>query len=183
MKTMKSIVLCVITFTQTVKAQNNHHKYYLEGQLCSGVQKNSFSSGVGGAFGFYISSKGSVDLRAREIYNFSDKTMISTITVNYRHHFSNGLFVGAGFGHHHELSERDYLEHPVEASLGSHSGILHRSGMAVEAGYNFKPLSETGFFSCVYPTANVMLTHMVLDKGKNPLITANIGLRIGLKKL
>jgi hypothetical protein len=182
MKTMKSIVLCVITFTQTVKAQNNDHKYYLEGQICSGFQQSSFSGGVGGAFGFFVSPKGSVDLRAREIYNFPNRTMIGAISVNYRYHFTNGFFVGAGFGHHHEISEHDYLQHPAEASLGSHHSILHRSGLAAEIGYNFKPLAKQGLFSCIYPATNIMITHMVMDHGRNPLVTANVGIRIGLRK-
>jgi hypothetical protein len=182
MKT-KSIVLAVICLAQTVKSQNNFHKYYLEGQLCGGLQQNHPAAGVGGAFGFYLSQKNSIDIRAREIYNIHDNVVIGAISINYRYHFTSGFFIGGGFGHHHELAETYYEENPAQAVLGSHHNIFHRSGLAAEIGYNFKPISAKGIFSCVYPTANVVATYMTLDQGYNPLITANVGLRIGLKKL
>ncbi len=182
MRTAKSIMLCVIIYTQSAKSQNNYHKYYLEGQLCNGLQQNSFSSGVGGAFGFYLSKNKSVDLRAREIYNFSEKTVIGALSFNYRYHFKTGFLIGVGFGHHHEISEINYMEHPTEAALGSHQNIMHRSGISAEIGYNFKPLAKQGFFSGIYPAANLLATYMVIDKGSNPLITANFGIRIGLQQ-
>lgn len=182
MKATKGIVLCVIVFTQSAKSQNNNHQYYLEGQFCSGLQQNCFVSGIGGAFGFYISNNQSIDFRAKEIYNFSDKNVIGVLNFNYRYHFKNGVFIGGGFAHHHEISGIHYIEQPAEAALGSHPQMRHRSGLSAEIGYSFKAISKTGFFNCVYPTANLMGTYMILDKGLNPLITANVGIRIGLKR-
>lgn len=183
MKTVKSIVLCAIAFVQTLKGQNNNHKYYLEGQLCGGLQQSSAATGIGGAFGFYFKNNQSVDFRAREVYNIPNKIVVGAISFNYRYHFSNGLFIGAGFGHHHEISEAHYQEHPVEASMGTEHNIMHRSGVAAEFGYNFKPLSQKGFLNRVYPTTGILMTYMLRDSGFNPLITANFGLRIGLQAL
>lgn len=178
----KSVVLLVVFYTQTAKSQNNFHKYYFEGQVCSGFQQTKAVAGTGGAFGFFISKTASIDFRGREIINFQSKTVIGAISINYRYHFNNGVFIGAGLGHHHELAEQDYMDKPAEAAIGSHQNIVHRSGLAGEIGYNFKPLAKQGFFSCVYPTTNIMMTYM-MDKGANPLITGNIGLRIGLQKM
>jgi len=182
MKNVKSIMLSVVVFTQTTSSQNNNHKYYLEGNICGGVQKNYPVTGIGGAFGFFISSNSSIDLRTREVYSFQNKTIIGAITVNYRYHFNNGLFVGTGFAHHHEIFEEHFLNQPAEAALGSHHEISHRSGLNFEAGYNFKSLSKKGFFSCIYPTTNVIASYMFLDRSMNPLVTINFGFRIGLNK-
>lgn len=182
MKTGKSIVLCAMFIAVTVKAQNNYHKYYLEGQLCSGIQQSSFAGGVGGAFGFFLNNNSSVDLRAREIYNFSSANVVGAISVTYRYNFNNGFYLGAGLGHHHEISSETYIHHPVESAMGIEKDIFHRSGFAAEMGYNFKPLRNSGFFSCIYPTANLTATFMSRDHGPNPLITANFGIKIGMKK-
>jgi len=66
--------------------------------------------------------------------------------------------------------------------MGTHQSITHRSGLAAEIGYNFKPLSKTGFFNCVYPTTNIAATYMLKDNGRNPLLMFNLGIRIGLNK-
>ncbi|MGZ4044219.1 MAG: hypothetical protein ACXVO9_13525 [Bacteroidia bacterium] len=179
----KSMMLGAILIAQTVKSQNNFHKYYLEGQLGTGIQKTMPVAGPGGAFGFFINQNSSLDFRAREIYNLNDKVIVGAISINYRYHFSNGFFVGGGFGHHHELSSDDYMQHPAEAALGTHHNIMHRSGICAEVGYNFKPLAKEGFFSRIYPTSSLILTYMVKDNGYNPLVTANIGIRIGFQKL
>lgn len=182
MKT-KSIVVAVMFVTQISKGQTTNYKYYLEGQLCGGVFQNSPAAGLGGGFGLYLTPKSSVDLRAREIYSSQGSTIVGAISVNYRYHFNNGIFVGAGFAHHHELSSHEYLQSPTDAALGSHKSIIHRSGIAAELGYNFKPLAPKGFFNRVSPTANILATYMVKGKGSNPLITANIGIKIGLGKM
>lgn len=181
MKT-KSMILALAVISCSIKSQNNY-KYYLEGQLCGGIFQNSPAAGMGGAFGLYLTPNSSVDLRAREIYSSRGSTIIGAISVNYRYHFNNGLFVGAGFAHHHELSSHEYIQSPADAALGSHKSITHRSGIAAELGYNFKPLAQKGFFNRVSPTTNVLVTYMVKGKGLNPLVTANIGLKIGLGKM
>ena len=182
MKTAKSVVLCAMIIVQTVKGQNNNHKIYLEADLCAGIQQTSFVSGVSGAIGFYLTKNHSFDIRAKELYNFSDQNIIGPITFNYRYNFNNGLFIGGGFAHHHEVTPNIYIPHPVEAAMGSYRDIFHRTGMDVEVGYNFKPFAKKGFFSVIYPCANVVATFMFIDQGYNPLITANVGIKIGLKK-
>lgn len=182
MKT-KSIVLGLMCIIHPFKGQNNFHKYYLEGQLSPGVQQGMPAVGTTGAFGFFMVQNASLDFRAGEIYNIRAKTVVGAIAISYKYHFKNGFFAGGGFAHHHELAEQDYVHEPAQAALGTHHLIMHRSGLCATAGYNFKPIRSTGFFSRVYPTANVLITWMTLDKGYNPLITANVGLRIGLKKI
>ncbi|MGZ3884432.1 MAG: hypothetical protein ACXVPQ_02100 [Bacteroidia bacterium] len=182
MKTTKKVVLCVMVVTQTVKAQNNNHKVYLEAQLSNGVQSTAFVSGAGAAVGFFLNRNSSIDIRAKELYNFSNQNIIGPITFNYRYNFNCGLFVGGGFAHHHEVGPNVYMEEPMQSAMGSARGIFHRSGMDVEVGYNFKPFAKKGFFSVFYPTANIVATQMFFDHGNNPLVTANVGIKIGLKK-
>jgi hypothetical protein len=184
MKTTKSIVvLCTILFVHAVKAQNNKLKIYLEGGLSNGIQSNAFASGVYGALGAFLTEHHSVDVRAREVYNFNNQDVVGAITFHYRYNFSKGLYLGGGFAHHHEVGYPTYVTNTGEAIMGSHGSILHRSGVGLELGYNFKPFYKKGFFSWIYPAFNITYTHMFMDNGENPLITANLGLRIGLKKM
>lgn len=176
MKSIKSIVLSAMVIVLSVKGQNS--KFYLEPHLATGFQKAFFSSGVGAAFGFYVSEKSSFDIRAREIYNFYNQNIIGAITVTYRYHISDGLFFGGGFAHHHEIEKDTYLCHPVDAALGTHKSIFHRSGFALEAGYNFKPLASSGFLNKLRPCLGLQATIMARDSGLNPLITMNGGLKM-----
>ncbi len=182
MKTKKSVVLCAIIIVQTVKGQNNNLKIYLEGGLANGTQSSSFVSGVYGGLGVFLNQHSSIDIKAKEVYNFSTMAIVGPITFNYRYNFNNGFFVGGGFAHHHEVAHITYMEHPAESAMGSAMGIFHRSGADIEVGYNFKPFYKKGFFSWIYPAASITCTQMFMDHGQNPLITANLGLRIGLKK-
>lgn len=171
-----------MAIAQTVKSQNNNHKIYIEAQVSNGVQHTSFVSGVGGAVGVFLNRNSSLDFRAKELYNFSNMNIIGPLTFNYRYNFNCGIYVGGGFAHHHEVSHGTYMDMPMESAMGSARGIFHRSGFDVEVGYNFRPLAKKGFFSGIYPAASIVATQMLFDQGSNPLITANIGLRIGLKK-
>jgi hypothetical protein len=168
---------------QTVKGQNNHLKVYLEGGLANGTQSNNFVSGVYGGLGVFLNQHSSIDIKAKEVYNFSNMNIIGPITFNYRYNFNSGFFIGGGFAHHHEVSPQSYTEHPGESVMGMEPHIFHRSGADIEVGYNFKPFYHKGFFSWIYPAFSITATQMFMDNGPNPLITANLGLRIGLKKM
>jgi hypothetical protein len=182
MKTPKKAVLCAMVIVQSIKGQNNNHKIYLEAQLSNGIQSTAFVSGVGGAVGVFLNRNSSIDIRVKEVYNFSNRNIIGPITFNYRYNFNCGLFVGAGFAHHHEVGPNTYMEQPMASAMGSARGIFHRSGMDVEVGYNFRSFAKKGFFSVFYPTASIVATQMFMDHGDNPLVTANVGIKIGLKR-
>lgn len=182
MKNKGRVVLSAMIIALTVKSQNNNHKIYLEGGICGGSQQVSPVAGVTGAIGFFINKNHSVDIRVREAYNFDNRNIIGPITFNYRYNFNFGLFAGGGFAHHHEVGEHAYMTHTGGAILGSDREIFHRSGVSVEVGYNFQPFARKGFFSGIYPAANICVTKMLHDGGADPLITAGIGLKIGVKK-
>lgn len=165
------------------KAQNNTHQYYLEAALNTGLQQESFTGGVGGAFGLFLNNSNSVDVRGREMYSVNYKTFIGSVTVNYRHHFLNGIFVGAGFAHQHEIFQDHFFNKPVDAALGTHKLIDHRSGVNIEGGYFFKAFKSEGILSKIYPVIGLNTSFMTGDKLPNPLITVNFGLRFGFKKL
>lgn len=182
MKTKTVIVLLIMIMTGHIKAQNVNHKIYLELGFSGGVQKTSPVAGVGGALGVFINKNSSIDIRVREVFNFDNMDIIGPITFNYRYNFNFGLYVGAGFAHHHEVGNHTYMVRPVESVMGMDKEIFHRSGLGFDIGYNFKPFAQKGFFSVIYPTANINITKMFMDHGSDPLITANVGIRIGLKK-
>lgn len=182
MKNPRSIVLCAMIIAFTAKGQNNNHKVYLEAQLCTGVQHNMFVSGVAGGFGVFINKNSSIDVRAKELFNFTSQNIIGPITFNYRYNFNFGLFIGAGFAHHHEVCPMSYMPHPVESMMGSERNILHRSGIDFEVGYNFPAFGKKGFFGAIYPCVDIVATQMFMDHGPNPLVTVNFGLRVGIKK-
>lgn len=182
MKTTRSIVLCTMIIVQTIKAQNNNHKIYLEGMLSGGVQQSDAVAGVGGALGVFLNKNSSIDIRVREVYNFNNMEISGPINIHYRYNFDFGLFVGGGFAHHHEVQNHTYMHHPVESVMGMERNIFHRSGLGFEVGYNFKPFAKKGFFSVFYPSANVVINKMFMDSRTNPLVTANVGIRVGLKK-
>src|SRR5437016_1856269 len=139
MNATKSIVLCAMIIVQTSKGQNNHHKVYLEAGLSNGTQNVNYVSGVYGGLGVFLNSHSSIDIKAKELYNFSNMSIIGPITFNYRYNFTNGFFVGGGFAHHHEVNRESYMTHPGESAMGMEAHIFHRSGADVEVGYNFKP--------------------------------------------
>lgn len=182
MKTKTVIVLLVMIMMGHIKAQNVNHKIYLETAFSVGVHKTSPVAGVGGAIGFFINKNSSIDIRVREVYNFDNMAIIGPITFNYRYNFGFGLYLGAGFAHHHEVGNETYMVRPVESVMGMDHEIFHRSGLGLDIGYNFKPFAKKGFFSAIYPMANINVTKMFMDHGADPLVTANVGIRIGLKK-
>ncbi len=177
------MVLLAMIVAYTLKAQNNKHKVYLEAGLSNGTQNVNYVTGVYGGLGVFLNEHSSIDIKAKEVYNVSNMSIVGPITFNYRYNFANGLFVGGGFAHHHEVNHETYMTHPGESAMGMESHIFHRSGMDVEVGYNFKPIYHKGFFSWFYPAASITCTQMFMDHGQNPLITANLGLRVGLKKM
>lgn len=182
MKTTRSIVLCTMIIVQTAKSQNVNHKIYLEVNFSGGALQTNAVAGVGGALGVFINKNNSVDIRVRELYNFKTMNIIGPITFTYRYNFNFGLYLGAGFAHHHEVGRHTYMVRPVESVMGMDKEIFHRSGLGFEAGYNFKPFAKTGFLSAIYPSVNITVSKMFMDQGSDPLVTVNAGIRVGIKK-
>lgn len=181
MRTLKSTAIVLVMMAHAGFSQKNY-PFYLEGGLAPGMQANYFTGGVGGAFGLFLNGSNSLDFRARELYNVKQGSVVSTINFTYRYHFKSGLFMGAGFAHHHEIGAGDYMQNAADASMGTHKSIRHRSGIGAEIGYNWPALAEKGFFARVNPTINLAANYMIGDVYLNPLVTANVGLRIGLGK-
>src|SRR3954465_11722792 len=118
MKATKSIGLCAMIIVQTSKGQNNKHKVYLEAGFANGTQNVNYVSGVYGGLGVFLNEHSSIDIKAKEIYNFSTMDIVGPLTFNYRYNFTNGFFVGGGFAHHHEVHQMSYMEHPGESAMG-----------------------------------------------------------------
>lgn len=180
------LITLILSLNLSLLAQeyNNHHKKYIQGGLNSGVYNGAYTGGVLGAFGSYFmtfNKLSAVDFRVKELYTVSPQREVGSITATYRLFLSSGFYIGAGFAHNHEINFKDYLNDPIPATIGNGKSIIHRTGLAAETGYDFKSLITKGKFG-LYPTTNLCLAYMVLDKEPNPLITASFGLRFGFAK-
>ncbi len=175
MKHIKSIVFAIIIITFHGKAQ--HYRYYFEPHLSTGIQRTAPTAGFGGAFGFLLNNKNAIDIRAREVYNFNNRYITGAISATYRYYMKYPVFIGAGFAHHHEIDKETYLCHPIESAMGTHKNIFHRSGFALEIGYDFKPLTQRGFWHRLIPSVGLQAAYMFMDKGPNPFVSLNGGIK------
>ncbi|MFY9310494.1 MAG: hypothetical protein WAQ28_15725 [Bacteroidia bacterium] len=186
MKPLVSLILmCLCIFTCSAQENNNQHKNYIEVGLNSGVYRGSYTGGVNGAIGMFFTSfgkKSAVDFRAKENYTVSPEREAGIITITYRMYFTRGYYVGGGFAHNHEIAFNNYLEDPVRATMGNSKHIIHRSGLALETGYDFKSLLKKGNFG-LYPITNLSMSYLLMDNEPNPFITLSLGLRFGFKKM
>ncbi|MES2138169.1 MAG: hypothetical protein V4511_00570 [Bacteroidota bacterium] len=164
---------------------NNMHKNYFEIGLINGAYSGAYTGGVYGGAGFFFTSfgkKSALDFRAKEIYIVSPEKEAGAITVTYRLFLTKGYYIGAGFAHNHEIVFDNYVDDVVGATLGNGKSIVHRSGVAIETGYDFKSLLKNDSFG-IYPVTNLCLAYFVRDKEPNPLLTLSVGFRFGFKKI
>lgn len=187
---MKPFLIFLIFFLNIfyglmAQESNNMHKNYFEIGLINGSYSGSYTGGVYGGAGFFFTSfgkKSALDFRAKEIYIMSPEREAGAITVTYRLFLTKGFYLGGGFAHNHEVGFDNYVDDVVGATLGNSENIIHRSGIAIETGYDFKSFIKNGSFG-IYPVTNLGLAYFLRDKEPNPLITLSIGFRFGFKKI
>lgn len=182
---MRFLFALVFSFLSiALSAQDITHKTYIETGFSGGIYSSSFAGGVFGGAGFFFNSfnkKCALDFRAKEVYISSPEREAGAITVTYRIYFSENFYAGGGFAHDHEIAYQDFLDETSGAILGNSKKIIHRTGAAIEAGFDFKPWLDKNKF-VLYPTSNLCVSYMVADDEPNPLITLNFGVRFGFKK-
>lgn len=185
MKRLSLILSCYLSaLTLFAQENSNSHKTYIETGFSSGLYSSSFTGGLYGGVGFFFNSfnkKCALDFRAKEIYISSPEREAGAITVTYRIYFTERFYAGGGFAHNHEISFQDFLDETAGAILGNSKKIIHRTGAAIETGFDFKPWLEKNKF-VLYPTSNLCMNYMVADDELNPLVTLNFGIRFGFKK-
>lgn len=186
MKTILStIIFCLCLYNGLAQESNNSHKNYVEVGLNNGIYKHSYTGGVQGAIGTFFTlfgKKSALDIRAKENYAVAPQREAGIITITYRMFLTRGFYIGGGFAHNHEIAFNHYLEDPIRATMGNSHHIIHRSGVAAETGYDFKSFIKKGNFG-LYPTTNLGLSFLLMDKEPNPFITLSVGLRFGFKKI
>jgi hypothetical protein len=79
---------------------------------------------------------------AREGWVTDDSRSLGAIAVGASWKFPVGLYVRAGFAHHHETPGPLFLAHPVAAFAAVLPGIRHRSGFEAAVGGDFPLLSK-----------------------------------------
>ena len=182
---MKNLFLILIigAFASHASAQeyNNRHKIYIEIGYSGGAYNSSFAGGVFGAAGAFFKTgnkQSALDFRVKEIYINSPQREAGAISVTYRLFLIKGFYLGAGFAHHHEIAMDKYVEAPVDASMGMGKYLIHRTGLAFESGYDFKPFPRNKGYG-IYPTTNLSLAYLLFDKEPNPVVMLSIGFRFG----
>ncbi len=187
---MKSLLISVFFLfgvfdALMAQSTNNMHKGYIDIGLNSGAYSGAYTGGVYGAAGIFFTSFGknsALDFRAKENYILSPERQAGAITVTYRLFLTKGYYLGGGFAHNHEMAFDSYLDDPIGATLATSKYVIHRSGVVVETGYDFKSFIKRGGFG-IYPVTNLCFAYMVRDKEPNPLITLSIGFRFGFKRI
>lgn len=186
MKPLLISTFCILFFFKVVAQENNNmHKNYIEIGFNSGAYSKSYTGGVYGAAGLFFTSfgkKSAVDFRAKENYIISPERQTGAITVTYRLFLNKGYYLGGGFAHNHEMAFDNYLDDPLGATLGNSKNIIHRSGLAIETGYDFKSFIKNRSIG-IYPVTNLCVAYMLLDDEPNPFITLSVGFRFGFKKV
>lgn len=186
MKTFLVNLLIILCFNKSsAQESNNMHKNYIEIGLNGGTYFESFTGGGYGAAGFFFTSfgkKSRLDFRAKENYIFSPEREAGSITLMYSVYLNKGYYLGAGFAHNHEMEFNSFLDDAMRAIIGTSKNIIHRSGIAIETGYDFKSIVKKSSFG-IYLVTNLCLAYFPMDKEPNPLLTLSVGLRFGFKKM
>ncbi len=149
----------------------------------------STSPGVGGGFGALAGvmiGKGdnhnlALEGRVGEGLYASDVRTVGNIDFDVRYPGDSGPFVYLGFAHHHELSLDEALTHPVGAIAATYSGITHRTGFELGAGWDMAtPFPKSSFGARIRPTVRV--NAVVLPDGVSPsvYVVGNIGILLGV---
>ena len=76
----------------------------------------------------------------------------------------------------------NYLEDPMGSTMGNGKFIVHRTGLAFETGYDFKPFPRNKAFG-IYPVTGLSCSYMLFDSQPTPLVMLNVGFRFGFKKM
>lgn len=182
---IKIAALSLITTTTAAQEKNTLYKNYIETGINSGIYSSSFTGGVQGAFGkhFYVfGRKSAIDFRAKENYTHKPNRQAGLLSLTFRYFLTPNYYVGAGFAHNHEIAFHNYLHEPVRATMGNSKHLIHRTGLVLETGYDFKQINKKGNFGII-PVVNLALNYMLLDREPNPFITLSVGLRYSFKPL
>ena len=182
---IKIAALSLIATTTAAQEKNTLYKNYIEAGINSGVYSSSFTGGVQGAFGRHFITAGkktAIDFRAKENYTHKPNRQAGLLSLTFRYFLTQKFYLGAGFAHNHEISFHNYLDEPVRATMGNSKHLIHRTGIVLETGYDFKQLNRKGNFG-ISPIVNLAVNYMLFDKEPNPFVTLSIGFRYGFKPL
>jgi hypothetical protein len=118
------------------------HPVTLEGGLMQAVSSESLGAGVYGRVSAALGSHVALDVGIREGYLPGVQRTLGAVTAGVRYLPNKGPYVRAGFLHHHETPGELAKRFPVQTTLGSLSGISHRSGAELAVGADLPILQE-----------------------------------------
>ena len=180
-----TIIFSLVVLSDIAQENNNKHKNYIEIGYDAGAYSDAFTGGVFGAAGTYFNAFGrkcSLDFRVKENYIVSPEREAGDITVTFREYFSKGFYIGLGGAHNHETNIKDYGKDPVGSTMGNGKYIIHRTGMALETGYDFRSFIKKRWLG-IYPVTNLCVAYLMGDKEPNPVVLLSVGFRFGFKQV
>ena len=184
-KIILMLVMCLFALSVNAQDYNNRHKIYMEIGYSGGVYHSAFAGCVyGGAGAFFKTGnkQSALDFRVKEVYITSPQREAGAITLTYRLYLIKGFYLGAGLAHNHEIGMTNYMEDPMGSTMGNGKFIIHRSGLAFETGYDFKPFPRNKAFG-IYPVTGLSCSYLLNDTELNPLVMLSVGFRFGFKKM
>ena len=166
-------------------------RVWLQGALVGGVGPAASVSGTGGAAGAIGVALGkhpdrslALEVRSREMVASADLRVVGGVYGDLRWPAGAGPYALIGFAHHHETPMADAQDHPVATTLATWSGINHRTGFEVGAGWDLPaPYTETDLLRRLRPTFR--LAAVVLPGTDGPPVygLAELGVSVGVGRL
>lgn len=184
MKHSLMLLLCLVPVITLTQESNIIHKHYIEGGITAGSNSKGAAAGVMGGFGTYFrvfGKQSAFDIHIKSLFTEVPEREVGSITFTFRLYFGKGFYTGLGGVHNHEVNWTVYKKDPIGVSLGIHKELIHRTGFAAEAGYDFMPWLKKDRFG-IYPSSNFCVSYFIYDNEPNPLFTIGVGLKFGWKK-
>ena len=180
-KHIKIVAFSFVATSSIAQQAQSLYNNYIEAGVNTGLYSSSFTGGVQGAFGkhFYLfEKKSTIDFRAKENYTHKPNRQVGLLSLTFRYFIASNYYIGAGFAHNHEIAIKNYLHEPVKATMGNSKHLIHRTGLVLETGYDFKQVNAKQTFGII-PTLNLAANYLLMDKEPNPYITLSFGIRYG----
>ncbi len=166
-------------------------RLWLQGALAGGVGPDAETSGAGGVVGGIGVALGkdpnrclALEVRSREMYASADPRIVGGIYGDLRWPAGTGPYLLVGFAHHHETALADAKAHPAATALATWSGINHRTGFEVGAGWDLAaPYDEVEFLRRLRPTMRLAAVVLPGTDGPPVYAVAELGFSLGVGRL
>lgn len=135
------MTMCLTLIGLALAGDPGDYRFGLVGGLGGGAGSPSpFGDGAPSAVGYVTGrllvqgDRASAEFGAREGWASADSRSVGNLFFGARVPMGDKIYLRVGFAHNHEVEQALAVAAPVEAALGSLSGIRHRSGAELGLG-------------------------------------------------